>query len=92
MKSSHCEDKQKDRHPDILIDEENGLRIIVLSFGAELISLARINEAGEWNGPVFSPGMGTVLGPDRSSLMKLLKIRKTFKQFRPPANCAPVLA
>ena len=62
MKSSHCEDKQKDRHPDILIDEENGLRIIVLSFGAELISLARISEAGEWNGPVFSPGMGPCWG------------------------------
>jgi hypothetical protein len=41
MKSSHCEDKQKDRHLDILIDEENGLRIIVRRLGAELISLAR---------------------------------------------------
>ena len=32
----------KDRHPDVLINEENGLRIIVLRLGAELISLARI--------------------------------------------------
>jgi hypothetical protein len=47
MKSSHYEDKQKDRHLDILTDEENGLRIIVSRLGAELISLARINEADE---------------------------------------------
>jgi hypothetical protein len=40
----------KDRHPDVLIDEENGLRIIVLRLGAELITLARINEAEEWTG------------------------------------------
>ena len=53
MKSSHCEDKQKDRHLDVLIDEENGLRIIVLPLGAELISLARINEAGEWTGFLY---------------------------------------
>ena len=43
----------KDRHPDILIDEENGLRIIVLRLGAELISLARINEADEWTGFLY---------------------------------------
>ena len=91
MKSSHCEDKQEDRPLDILTDEEKGSESSSRGW-ANLISLARISEAGEWNGPVFSPGMGTVLGPDRSSLMKLLKIRKTFKQFRPPANCAPVLA
>jgi hypothetical protein len=53
MKSSHCEDKQKDRHLDILIDEENGLRIIVSRLGAELISLARINEADEWTGFLY---------------------------------------
>jgi hypothetical protein len=47
MKSSHYEDKQKDGHLDILTDEENGLRIIVSRLGAELISLARINEADE---------------------------------------------
>jgi hypothetical protein len=53
MKSSHCEDKQKDRHLDILTDEENGLRIIVSRLGAELISLARINEADEWTGFLY---------------------------------------
>jgi galactose mutarotase-like enzyme len=36
-----------------LTDEENGLRIIVSRLGAELISLARINEAGEWAGFLY---------------------------------------
>jgi galactose mutarotase-like enzyme len=53
MKFSHCEDKREDRHLDILTDEENGLRIIVSRLGAELISLARINEAGEWTGFLY---------------------------------------
>jgi len=66
MKSSHCEDKQEDRPLDILTDEEKGSESSSRGW-ANLISLARISEAGEWNGPVFSPGMGTVLGPDRSS-------------------------
>src|SRR5437879_3177155 len=48
MKFSHCEEQRDDRHLDILIDEENGLRIIVSRLGAELISLARVNEAGAW--------------------------------------------
>ena len=50
MKFSHCEEQRDDRHLDILIDEENGLRIIVSRLGAELISLARVNEAGAWTG------------------------------------------
>jgi len=53
MKFSHCEDEREDRHLDILTDEENGLRIIVSRLGAELISLARINEAGEWTGFLY---------------------------------------
>jgi hypothetical protein len=36
-----------------LIDEENGLGIIVSRLGAELISLARINEADEWTGFLY---------------------------------------
>src|SRR5260370_5370305 len=48
MQFSHCEDQRGDGHLDILTDEENGLRVIVSRLGAELISLARINEAGEW--------------------------------------------
>ena len=50
MTFSNCDDSAKDRHPDVLIDEENGLGIIVSRLGAELISLARINEADEWTG------------------------------------------
>jgi galactose mutarotase-like enzyme len=50
MKFSHSEEEREGRHLDVLIDEENGLRIIVSRLGAELMSLARINEAGKWTG------------------------------------------
>ena len=50
MKFSHAEEKRDDRQLDVLTDEENGLRIIVSRLGAELISLARIDETGEWIG------------------------------------------
>ena len=53
MKISHREDKRDDRHLDILTDEENGLRLIVSRLGAELISLARVNEAREWTGFLY---------------------------------------
>ena len=53
MKISHREEIREDRHLDILIDEENGLRIIVSRLGGELISVARINEAGEWTGFLY---------------------------------------
>ena len=53
MRFSHCEEHRGDRHLDILTDEENGLRVIVARLGAELISLARINEAGEWTGFLY---------------------------------------
>jgi galactose mutarotase-like enzyme len=53
MKFSHSEDHRQDRYLDILTDEENGLRIIVSRLGAELVSLARINEAGEWIGFLY---------------------------------------
>src|SRR6266705_7066299 len=53
MKVSHCEDQRGDRHFDILTDEEHGLRIIVSRLGAELPSLARMNEAGEWTGFLY---------------------------------------
>ncbi|PYL67647.1 MAG: hypothetical protein DMF28_08680 [Verrucomicrobia bacterium] len=53
MKISHREDKRDDQHLDILTDEENGLRLIVSRLGAELISLARVNEAGEWTGFLY---------------------------------------
>src|SRR5215472_266061 len=53
MKFSHSEEKRDGRDLDVLTDEENGLRIIVSRLGAELISLARINEAGQWIGFLY---------------------------------------
>ena len=53
MKSSHTEEKREGRHLDVLTDEENGLRIIVSRLGAELISLARMDEAGNWIGFLY---------------------------------------
>jgi len=50
---SHREEKREDRLLDVLTDETNGLRLIVSRLGAELISLARINEAGEWIGFLY---------------------------------------
>jgi galactose mutarotase-like enzyme len=53
MKFSHREDNRQDRQLDVLTDEENGLCIIVSRLGAELISLARMDEAGEWVGFLY---------------------------------------
>src|SRR5947207_4104845 len=53
MKFSHSEEKRDGRHLDILTDEENGFRIIVSRLGAELISLARVDEAGNWIGFLY---------------------------------------
>lgn len=44
------EDKRGDRLLDVLTDEENGLRLIVSRLGAELISVARRDPAGNWIG------------------------------------------
>jgi galactose mutarotase-like enzyme len=53
MKFSHTEEKREDRQLDVLADEENGLRIVVSRLGAELMSLGRINEAGQWTGFLY---------------------------------------
>src|SRR5204862_6518479 len=53
MKFSHTEAKGDDGDVDGLTGEENGFRIIVSRLGAELISLARINEAGRWTGFLY---------------------------------------
>jgi galactose mutarotase-like enzyme len=53
MKFSHSEEDRDGRHLDVLIDEENGLRMVVSRLGAELISLARLNEAGNWIGFLY---------------------------------------
>ncbi len=53
MKFSHSEENRDGRQLDILTGEENGLRIIVSRLGAELISLARVDEAGNWIGFLY---------------------------------------
>jgi galactose mutarotase-like enzyme len=53
MKFSHSEENRDGRQLDVLTDEENGLRIIVSRLGAELISLARMDEAGNWLGFLY---------------------------------------
>ena len=53
MTFSHSEENRDGRELDILTDEENGLRIIVSRRGAELISLARVDEAGNWVGFLY---------------------------------------
>ena len=53
MKFSHSEEDREGKHLDVLTDEENGVRIIVSRLGAELISLARVNEEGEWTGFLY---------------------------------------
>jgi galactose mutarotase-like enzyme len=53
MKFSHSEEEREGKHLDVLTDEENGLRIIVSRLGAELISLARVNEEEEWTGFLY---------------------------------------
>jgi galactose mutarotase-like enzyme len=53
MKFSHSEEVREDGHLDVLVDEENGLRIIVSRLGAELISLARVNDVGQWTGFLY---------------------------------------
>ena len=50
MSFSQREETGGDRVLDVLTDEANGLRLIVSRLGAELISVARRNAAGEWIG------------------------------------------
>ncbi|MFN2542477.1 MAG: hypothetical protein ABR514_09985 [Chthoniobacterales bacterium] len=56
MKFSYREETREDRQFDVLTDEENGLRIAASRLGAELISLARVNEAGKWVGFLYRDG------------------------------------
>ena len=50
MSFSRREETRNDRQFDVLTDETNGQRLIVSRLGAELISVARRNAAGEWIG------------------------------------------
>jgi len=47
---SRREEQRGDRLLDVLTDEANGLRLVVSRLGAELISVARRNAAGDWIG------------------------------------------
>jgi galactose mutarotase-like enzyme len=53
MKVSHREEQRGDRLVDVLTDEEHGLRVTVSRLGAELISLAKKNESGDWIGLLY---------------------------------------
>ena len=50
MSFSQREEQRGDRLLDVLTDETNGLRLVVSRLGAELISVARRNSAGDWIG------------------------------------------
>jgi galactose mutarotase-like enzyme len=47
---SRREEQRGDRLLDVLTDEANGLHLVISRLGAELISVARRNAAGEWIG------------------------------------------
>jgi galactose mutarotase-like enzyme len=47
---SYRQEQRGDRELDVLTDDAHGLRLIVSRLGAEPVSLARKNEAGEWVG------------------------------------------
>ncbi|MGI8955793.1 MAG: hypothetical protein ACR2II_02620 [Chthoniobacterales bacterium] len=53
MRFSHGEELRGERLLDILTDEERGLRIVVSRLGAELVSLARRDAAGNWIGFLY---------------------------------------
>ncbi|HET9419067.1 MAG TPA: hypothetical protein VFO30_06970 [Chthoniobacterales bacterium] len=53
MSFSHREETRQGRQLDVLTDEENGIRVVVSRLGAELVSLARINETGDWVGFLY---------------------------------------
>ena len=53
MKFSLRQEKRDNGLLDILTDEENGLRLIISRLGAEVISLARRNAAGQWIGFLY---------------------------------------
>ncbi len=50
---SHREETRENRLFDVLTDEPNGLRLVVSRLGAELISLARRSESGDWVGFLY---------------------------------------
>ncbi|HEU0273667.1 MAG TPA: hypothetical protein VFQ83_03985 [Candidatus Udaeobacter sp.] len=53
MNFSHTDEQRDGQQLDILTDSENGFRIVVSRLGAELISIARIDEQGDWSGFLY---------------------------------------
>ncbi len=53
MSFSHRADQRGDRLVDVLTDETEGLRIAVSRLGAELVSIARRGDSGEWTGFLY---------------------------------------
>ena len=53
MSVSHRVEERGDRTLDVLTDDEAGLRLAISRLGAELISLAKRNKAGEWIGFLY---------------------------------------
>jgi galactose mutarotase-like enzyme len=53
MSFSHREERRGDRLLDVLTDESSGVRLIVSRIGAELVSLAHRNSAGDWVGFLY---------------------------------------
>ncbi len=53
MSLTRSEETRGDRRFDVLTDDANGLRLIVSRLGAELISVARRNSAGDWIGFLY---------------------------------------
>ena len=56
MSFSHREELRGDRLVDILTNEDAGIRLIVSRFGAELVSLARRDQRGQWVGFLYRDG------------------------------------
>jgi galactose mutarotase-like enzyme len=53
MNFSHTEEQRDRQQFDILTDSENGFQIVVSRLGAELVSIARIDEKGDWIGFLY---------------------------------------
>jgi galactose mutarotase-like enzyme len=50
---AYRQEQRGEREADVLTDETTGLRLVVSRLGAELISLARRNKAGQWVGFLY---------------------------------------
>src|SRR5215467_2949942 len=53
MNFSHTEEQRDGQHLDTLTDAESGLQITVSRLGAELVSIARMGEKGDWTGFLY---------------------------------------